>query len=177
MPKSVTRTLRIDEDLDRAIGKRASKERVSVNSLVNRSLRKLVDWDIPLLELGAVVVPKLLIDRMAEDKDEQKFGEYGREVARDFLKPATLYVTGEFTVASSIEMLRRSALYSGRFRFDFGEGHDSRKQVLMIRHDQGRLWSSYFAGLLDETFKVLLGEELRIEYTDSICIAQLALVS
>lgn len=177
MPRSVTRTLRVDEDLDKAIANRASKERVSVNFLVNRSIRKLIEWDVPILELGMVVVPKLLLDRLSGDKDEQKFAEYGREVARDFLKPATQYVIGEFTTASAIEVMRRSSLYSGRFSFDFDEGHDSRKQVLVVRHDQGRPWSSYFAGLLDETFGVLLGMDAKVEYTDSLCIAQLAPVS
>jgi hypothetical protein len=177
VPKTVTRTLRVDEELDRAVAKRATSDRVSVNFLVNRCLRKFIEWDAPILELGMVVEPKLLVDRLAEDKDESQFEEYGRDVARGFLKPATLYVMGEFTVASSVELLRRSSLYSGKFRFDFVEGHDSRKQVLIIRHDQGRLWSSYFAGLLDETFKVLLGREVRIEHTDSLCIVQLAPVT
>lgn len=105
MPRSVTRTLRVDDELDKVIVKRASKERVSVNFLVNRCLRKFAEWDVPILELGMVVVPKLLVDRLAEDKDELRFAEFGREVARDFLKPSTEFVTGEFTVASSIEVL------------------------------------------------------------------------
>ncbi len=177
MPKSVTRTLRVEEELDRAIAKRASKERVSVNFLVNRSLRKLIEWDAPISELGLVVVPKLLLDRLTDGKDGQNFEENGRSVARGFLRPATQYILGEFTVSSSIEILRRSSLYTGRFSFDFDEGHDSRKQVLILRHDQGNLWSRYFFGLLDETFKVQLGEQARIEYTDSLCIVQLNAVS
>jgi hypothetical protein len=177
VPKSVTRTLRVDEKLDSAIAKRASREGVSVNFLITRGLRKFIEWDLPIRELGLVVVPKLLLDRLSGDKDERKFGEYGREVARDFLRPAAVYVTGGFSVASAIEVLRRSSRYSGRFNFDFDEGEDSRKLILIVRHEQGRLWSSYFAGLLDETFNALLGKEARVEYTDSLCIVQLASVS
>jgi hypothetical protein len=174
LPKSVTRTLRVEEELDRAIAKRASKEGVSFNFLATRSLRKFIEWDVPIVELGMVVVPSLVLDRLASGKGEKELEEYGREVARDLIKPATVYVTGEFTVASAIEVMRRSSQYSGRFSFDFDDGLDSRNQVLIVRHEHGRVWSSYFAGLLDETFRVLLGKDVKVEFTDSLCIVQLS---
>jgi hypothetical protein len=174
VPKSVTRTLRVDEELDRVITKRAYKEGVSVNFLVTRSLRKFIEWDVPIVELGMVVVPKLLMDRLATGKDGKELEEYGREVARDLVKPAAVYVTGEFNLDSAIEVLRRSSRYSGRFSFDFEEGLDSRKQVLIVRHEQGRVWSNYLAGLLDETFRVLLGKDAKVEFTDSLCIVQMS---
>jgi hypothetical protein len=140
---------------------------------VSRCLRRLVEWDAPILGLGMVVIPKLLLERLSGKVDEATFETWGREMARDFLKPATIYSLGEFTLGSVVEVLRRTSVYSGRFNFDFGQGSDSRKRVVVLRHDQGRLWSRYYMGLLDETFKVLLGEEMTVAYTDSLCIAQL----
>jgi hypothetical protein len=174
-PESVTRTLRLDRDLDRAIAAAATKQRVSVNFLVNRCIRKYVEWDGPSQEFGVVVIPKLLLDALAKEADAETFERYGREVARDYVRPAAIYLTGEFTVASSIEVLRRGAVYGGSFRFDVDEGRDSRHRVIVLRHDQGRLWSRYFAGLLDETFKILLSEETNVICTDSLCVAQMTL--
>lgn len=171
--KSVTRTLRLEEDLDRAIVKRASSDRVSVNFLVSTSLRKLVDWDIPVVEFGMVVVPDLLLAKFSSDKDEATFERFGRELTREFTDPVVTYAIGEFTVASCIEFFRRVALYSGRFKFDFVEGRDSRSYVMIIKHDRGRAWSRYYLGVLDEVFNVLLGQEAKIAYTDSLCICQL----
>jgi hypothetical protein len=173
LPRSVTRTVRLDEELDKAISKKASNGRTSVSFLVNRCIRKFVEWDSPSFELGVVSVPESLLDKLARDKDEEALEVFGREVASDFVKPATEYVLGEFTVESAIEILRRSSLYSGRYTFDFANGHDSRNSVIVLRHDHGRLWSRYYAGLLDETFKVLLREEVKATYTDSLCVVQL----
>jgi hypothetical protein len=169
----VTRTLRLEEDLDRAIVKRASNDRVSVNFLVTMSLRKLVEWDIPIMDFGMVVVPDLLLARFSGDKDEATFERFGREVAREFTGPMVTYAIGDFTVASSVEFFRRAALYSGRFKFDFGEGRDSRSYVMIIRHGRGRSWSRYYLGVMDEVFNVLLGQEAKIAHTDSLCICQL----
>jgi hypothetical protein len=69
----VTRTLRLEEDLDKAIVRRASNEKVSVNFLVGRSLRKMVDWDIPVMDFGMAVIPEILLNRFSSDKDEATF--------------------------------------------------------------------------------------------------------
>jgi len=173
LPKSVTRTVRLDEELDRALTKKASNGKTSVSFLVNRCIRKFVEWDSPSFELGLVSVPETLLDKLARDKDEEALERFGREIARDYVKPASEYVLGDFTVGSAVEILRRSSLYSGNFSFDFASGHDSRNNVIVLRHDHGRPWSRYYAGLLDETFRVLLGEEAKATYTDSLCVVQL----
>ena len=172
VPKSATRTLRVDQDLDRAISERASKQNVSVNSLLNSLLRRYVDWDIPSAQLGYVIAPRLLLDELAKDRDEEKMEQVGRKVAKEFLKVATVYIYGELTATTAVELMRRASLYSGRFGFDLDEGQDSRSHVIIIRHEQGRMWSRYYLGLLDETFRVLLGEQVRTSYTDSLCVLQ-----
>jgi hypothetical protein len=159
--------------LDRAIASVAAKQRVSVNFLVNKCIRKYVEWDRPSVEFGIVTIPKLLLDVLVKEKDGEALEQYGREVARDYLRPAAMYLVGEFTVASAIEVLRRGAVYGGSFSFDVEEGRDSRHRVIVLRHDQGRLWSRYFRGLLEETFRVLLGEETEIICTDSLCVVQM----
>jgi hypothetical protein len=171
--RSVTRTLRLEEDLDKAIGKRAADEKVSVNFLVTKALRKLVDWDIPVVEFGMVVVPDLLLNLFSGDKDEATFERFGRDVAREFAKPMIEYLEGDFTSESFVEWLRRVSRYTGRFQFDFGDGKDSRSYVVVLRHNRGRTWSRYYVGVLDEAFHSLLGEEIKVAFTDSLCVGQL----
>jgi hypothetical protein len=88
-----------------------------------------------------------------------------------------IYIFGEFTVTSVVEFLKRAALYSARFSFDFVDARDSSSHVLILKHDRGRPWSRYYLGLLDETFHVLLGEHLKTAYTETMCVGQLRLRS
>jgi len=173
MPRSVTRTLRIDPELDKAIGRRASNDRVSVNFLVNRCIRRFVEWDALTAQFGMVTVPRLVLSELAGGKDTDAIERLGRMVARNFLEPAATYSLGTFDVASAIEMLRRSSTYGGRFSFDVGDGHDSHSHVIVIRHDEGWTWSRYYVGLLDEAFRVILGKDTKITFTDALCVAQL----
>jgi hypothetical protein len=172
-PNSVTRTLRVDKDLDRAIAAVAAKERVSVNFLVNRCIRRYVEWDYPSAEFGMVSVPNLLWEELTKDKDGSALEQLGRKVAQEYLRPAALYLTGEFTAASATEVLRRASLYGGTFSFNVDEGQDTHNRVIVLRHDQGSLWSRYFVGLLDETYGVLLQRQIKMTYTGSLCVVQM----
>lgn len=175
MPRSITRTLRVEEDLDAAVAKSANDERVSVNFIINRQLRRYVDWDIPALDLALVTVPKMILDKFASRTTDENMELDGREVTRDVIRPATLQILGEFSVSSVFEIYRRSSLYGGRFHFDFADGKDNTSRVFVIRHDSGPKWSRYYYGSVDEAFRVLLRKEIRTEYTDSLVIAQLRL--
>jgi len=119
--------------------------------------------------------PKLLINEAFSNKSGEDLENLGRRVAREFLKPGTEYIMGEFSAANAIEVLRRASVYGKRFGFDLTDGHDSRSFVMILRHDQGAAWSRYFFGILDEAFRALLHQSIRITYTDALCVAQLDL--
>jgi hypothetical protein len=119
--------------------------------------------------------PKLVLAKLVKGRTGDELEGIGRQAARENFKPAAEFVMKEFTIASCIEVLRRMSAYGERFIFEFGEGKDSRKHVIALRHDQGELWSRYYVGLLDEIFRILLGEEgVKITHTDSLCILQMA---
>src|SRR5436309_14623592 len=55
--KSVTRTIRIDEDIDFPLEKLSHEQRVSVNYFANQALRKFVEWDVFADWFGFVTLP------------------------------------------------------------------------------------------------------------------------
>ena len=175
MRKSVTRTLRIDQDLDSALSKRATAERLSFSSLAAKCLRRYVEWDVAAPEFGVVASPRLLLNELWRTMSEGDLEGLGRRIARDVVGPGTQYMMGEFNTANAIEVLRRASIYGRNFGFDMMDGRDSRNHVLVLKHDQGMLWSRYYLGILDETFRVLLGQKLKVTVTDDLCVAQLAL--
>ena len=173
MRKTVTRTLRIDQDLDGALAKRATAERLSFSSLAARCLRRYVEWDVAAPEFGIVAAPRLLLNELSHTSKEDDLERLGRRIAREVLGPGTQFMMGEFNVANAIEVLRRASIYGRNFGFDMMDGHDSRNHVLVLKHDQGLRWSRYYRGILDEAFGVLLGQTIRLTVTDALCVAQL----
>src|SRR5436189_6468448 len=75
---AVTRTIRLDGDTDRALSGLAEKERVSVNFLVNRALRKFIEWDVYAEKFGFLSLPASMITKMMSYLSDEEAKEMGR---------------------------------------------------------------------------------------------------
>jgi hypothetical protein len=170
---SVTRTLRLDKELDEAIQKIALQERVSVNTVVSRTLRRFADWDVHAERFGMVMMtPAMLVqlmDRMSPDEAR----ELGRASVRDSAKGAVESIFINFTFATAIEFLRRFGQYAGRFEFEHSE--KGKEHVILLRHGTGLKWSLYYEGVIRGIFEDGLGMKVQVRATPDTCVAKLEL--
>ena len=167
---SVTRTLRLEKELDGALQKIATEERVSVNTLVNRLLRKFVDWDVHARRFGMTTLRPAMMVQLMERQSPEEAVELGRSAVRDSAKSAVESMFVDFTPTSAIEFLRRFGLYAGRYEFEHSE--DGRKHVILIRHGSGLKWSLYYEGVLRGIFEDGLGYKIQVRSTPDTCIAR-----
>src|SRR5438034_11528808 len=87
--KSVTRTIRIDEDIDFQLEKLAHEQRVRVNYFANQALRKFVEWDVFADRLGFVTLPSALFEKLVgfvPDEQPKALGaSLGKNLAKDLI--------------------------------------------------------------------------------------------
>lgn len=171
MRKSITRTVRLDDDLDRAIQNRAKESNVSVNFLINRLIRKFIEWDVPAEKFGLGPVAAILLNRLFDEISEEASGELGKWAAHEFFSPFCRYLFGELTYETSILTFRRASEYGSRYAFDTTS--DSRNRVIVLRHNGGPKISSFYAGIFKGIYSDILKMELNVESTHDYCIAQL----
>ncbi len=170
MRRSVTRTLRIDEDLDTSIQRIAADENVTINSLVCRTLTKMVEWDRPGQKIGLVSTPSTLLGKLLSDRDDGSCEELGRWAAREVFVPFIQFLFGEVSVTNALLFFKRASRY-GQFTFD--ETGDSGKHILILKQTHGPNWTSYYGGLMKEIFHGVLGKKFAAEYRSDMLIAQL----
>ena len=173
MSSSVTRTIRLEKDLDETIQRIAEEERVTVNSLVNKTLRKFVDWDVYAEKFGMVALtPNLLVDLM-ERQTEIEARELGRRAARQSARGAIESIYAEFTLASALGFIRLFGRYGGRYKFE--DTVEGRKHVVLIRHGHGLKWSSYYEGIIRGLLEDELGLKVDVQVTPDVCLARFEL--
>jgi hypothetical protein len=171
MPKSVTRTVRLDDDLDRAIQEKSKEANTSVNFLVNRLVRKYIEWDLPGAKFGLGPVAASLVNRLFDNVDDKSAFDLGRRVAHDFYEPFATYLFGDLTFETSIQLFRRASDYGGRYAFDVSS--DKRHHVLILRHNGGLKISRFYSGVFQGVFSEILKMELKVESTEDYCVVQL----
>lgn len=166
---SVTRTVRIDKDLDDRIQTLANHERMSVNALVNRSLGNLVEWDRFADFFGMMTFTPMLLEDLVERLSVDEALALGRKNADEFAKPMIMLMHGEFDVVHALEALRRFG--SGTRSFRFEDRVDGRRHVMVVHHARGRKWSAFFEGMLVGIFQDGLRISLSVSAKQNSCAA------
>ena len=153
--KSVTRTLRLDEDLDEALEKLAEEKGESVNVVAERALRKLVEWDRLAEKAGLVSISPVTMGRLMELQTPEQARELGEFVGNEVLKPIIISRFGSVTLDSVLKTIELISRYMGRF--DFIYSTEGTKRVVTVRHSGGIKWSEFYAGASVHLFSQTLG--------------------
>lgn len=166
MPKSVTRTLRLDDDVDEALEKLAQERGESVNAIVGRALRKLVEWDRLAGSAGLVLISPVTLAKLMESQSQEQARALGEFVGDDVWKPIIISRFGEVTLDSVLKSIELIGRYMGRFNFIYST--EGTKRLITIRHSGGLNWSNFYVGAATSLFSGVLGVEIRPTLTEEL---------
>jgi predicted DNA-binding ribbon-helix-helix protein len=166
---STTRTIRIDSELDKALIEIAAKERISVNSLINNSLRKYAEWDNFAIKFGVItnftVAAKKIISYLTDDQVKELGKWVGENVFRDFIIFWNKSLDLE-SVLHSIKVLGSSGNYL------YEEYVSNGNHTIICKHNLGPKWSLYY----ETTFKSLFEKSLGIKVETACTEDQIVMI-
>ncbi len=152
-------------DVDSALQELASREKASVNFLVNKVLRKFVEWDAYASRFGFITISVPELRKIMGFLSDEQISEYGRWFGENLTKE---YITFFFkrvdydTVLRALRML--GADYGGHYQFE--DHFDGRTHIIICKHGRGEKWSLFYEEAFRCAFKSLLGRDVDIERTD-----------
>jgi hypothetical protein len=167
--KTVTRAIRVDEDLDKNLGEIAIKEGTSVNFVVNRALQKFVEWDYLASKYGITSNFTAALTKLLDYLPDEQVVDFARWVAGNLFKE---YVTFWFKSVSLENIVRAIRLLgvAGNFRYD--ESFDSDVRSIVCKHNSGRKWSRFYAEVFARVFEDLGETRVKIESTENQVLVQ-----
>lgn len=171
---SVTRTIRIDRDIDEFLRQFGEKEGVSVNLLVNKAIRRLVEWDVYADKFGLVTLPVSLVERLMNYLTLDEAREVGRWVGANLLSEFITFWFNEVTMSSVVVGFPRLQSRYGR-AFQYEEHVKAGKWTIVLKHGSGAKWSAYYEELLRTAFKTLLKTEISVESTEDQVVARFSI--
>ncbi|HYS72048.1 MAG TPA: hypothetical protein VEM95_06460, partial [Thermoplasmata archaeon] len=116
---SVTRTIRIERDVDDFLRKFADQEGISVNFLVNKAIRRLVEWDVFADKFGMVSLPSSLLIKMMESLTDAEAAEVGQWVGKNLLPEFLTFWFREVSLQSIVMGYSRlTARYARAFEYE-----------------------------------------------------------
>jgi hypothetical protein len=164
----VTRTLRIDSNLEQGIEELADREGVSFNLVANRCFRRLLEWDATAERFGFAQVPLYALQRVFSILTEDQAREMGREAGSNMMPELILFWFKRIDKEAAIEQLSLSAKYARLFTF---EHHgDEKSDTVLLKHNRGPRASTYYSELLRALFQAL-DCEVETQETDGQVVA------
>jgi predicted transcriptional regulator len=172
----VKRTIRIDYDVNHKLQGLSSKERSTFNSLLNRALRRYVEWDVFAENFGLVTVHQQMWKALLSQLTDKEARELGRQIGAQSMMDFVTFYFHKFDLDSVLLAFRLLGTeYMRNFQFvDFGAGDGVRTVVL--RHSLGPAASGFYS----ESLRVIchqLQVGVEIDETDEQIVARITSTS
>ena len=172
--KTVTRTVRMDEGIDDSLQVLAKERGVSVNFLVNRSLRKFVEWDSHGEKFGIVSLPSAFVEHAMSYLTVDQARELGEWVGRNLVKEFLVFWFKEVSARTLLKGYPRLSAQYGR-SFEYEEHVDGGRWTVVLKHSGGANWSAYYEELLKAVMKEIMHIEATVESTEGQVVARFTL--
>jgi hypothetical protein len=166
--RSVTRTLRLDEDVEAGIVEMAEREQFSFNLLANRALRKLVEWEDKAGKFGFMQVPTSIVEKVFSILSDEEARELGREAGMNTLPEMVLFWFKKFNIETALKAMEMIGSYGNSFRLQYTI--DGETDTVVLKHDRGPRVSAFYAELLGSLFKPM-GAKVETHETDGQVVA------
>lgn len=112
--KFVHSSIRIEEDVFKALQSEARRREISFNSLVNKTLKNYVTSEMYFEQLGFILVSKDFLRKTFLKLDEKYVEEFGREIGLTVAKEYISYFSGKVNTSTLLEFLD---IWFRRFQF------------------------------------------------------------
>jgi hypothetical protein len=168
---AVTRTIRLPEALDSSLQNISETEKVSVNSVINRSLERFVEWDQLTEKFGFASVTRALLSRLLDYLTLNEVREVGALMAKDQTRSLILYSGKEITYSALLNLLQLGTRYSGLYKADYTIDKSKGKCIVVLSHSLGVKGSYFFESMLKTIFADLLKIPLETTVATDLCLA------
>src|SRR2546426_11058012 len=133
-PDTVTRTFRIDRDVDRKMEGLSSEGRVSMNQMANKALRRYVEWEVNAEKFGTVTTSASTVKKFFDYLTVEQAKEMGRWWGENQAPGIITFWFKKFDFASVLKALEfLGAQYGRAFTFDYD--FDGKSNTLIVNHD------------------------------------------
>jgi len=167
---SETRTIRLEGDILLKLEELANQENVSISFIINKALRRHVEWEIYAEKFGFMMAFTSKMRRIFESLTDAEARELGSQSAEneysEFINFWFKKIDFDTTV-KALELL--GSEYARSFKFE--HSFDGSMHTIIFKHDRGPRTSAYYAEMAKVLFNRLNLKVDTVESDQQVTIA------
>jgi hypothetical protein len=157
---TTTITFRIDADTIDKLRAESTKYDVSLNTSVNRILKKYVQWDLFEPQAGIMPLAKPVVTELLANMSKEQITSFAKNVAKTAAQDILLVMKGKIDLDSFLswfETLMKKAF----IEIDHTVENNSTHRYT-VKHNLGENWALLIKSLLQIIFNDILGKRIDI---------------
>ncbi len=161
--KTVTLTVRLDEQSEKELKEEAIGKSLSVNTLVSQIIAKYLEWDRHMEKLDAITIPADALARLSDRVDEESLADFARDLAKSRINLVRIW----YKEVTPENVLRFLSFYFERNKTArIALSKDERPQHVIGFHRGGMKGSIWFKHFVEAMFK-LSGKHIVVEVQEN----------
>jgi hypothetical protein len=169
--KTITMTFRIESDVIERLKMKAQQDEITLNTLVNRILRRYIEWGIFVEDrLGIISLARPVAQELFNELDKDQIVRLAIEVGKGAIIDLTLFMKGDLNPTLFMEWFLSRMKNSSALVATKSNTNGSKSYV--IKHDMGENWSLYHKTVLESIFEEMQ-KPIHITATKSAIILEI----
>jgi hypothetical protein len=168
-PMSKCITCRIPTEKLHKLTKDAEAKEVSLNTLFNQIIKEHLDLHALAPRAKLYYMPKLFLMRLINEFSEKELSELARDMAKSDLVDISLFLSGEFSIAS-ISEIAETWLRISKMPYRYETNGDSSK--IIIQHEMGLKYSYLIREICRYLLEVAFEAKASYNVTDDTLVIE-----
>lgn len=163
--KTVLRTVRISEELDRILQKDAKVNRISVNALISSIMEKYAGWDRYTEKFRYISIPTTIFRALLDLADENALATAAERLGDELPKEITSFWFKKFNLETYLQYISNASEYGNALEAEIeSEGGN---YTISIYHEYGKKWSTALKHYHDKAIRTYLKTIPHFETTEN----------
>ena len=162
-------TYRIPTEKLHKLTKETEAKQVSLNTLINQILKEHLDMHGIASQVKLYYLPKPFLMRLINEYSEKELTELARETAKNDLVDISLFLSGEFSIAS-ISDIAETWLRISKMPYRYETNSDSFK--IIIQHEMGLKYSYLIREICRYLLEVAFEAKASYNITDDTLVIE-----
>jgi hypothetical protein len=163
--KTVLRTVRISEELDRILQKDAKINRTSVNGLISSIMEKYAAWDRYTEKFRYISIPTTIFRGLLDLADENALATTAERLGVELPGEVTSFWFKKFNVETYLEYISNSSEYGNTLEAEIESGAGN--YTISMHHEFGKKWSTALKHYHDKAIRTYLKAIPQFETTEN----------
>ena len=158
-------TFRIENKILETIRKEGEREQLTTSNLINKILKRYVEWDVYEPKVGMMPIPKVLLEKLFEGRTKEEVVELATKVGRYELEDASLFMNKKSNWESFLRWFEKRMQNTS---IEINDRKDNKKHTFIIKHNIGENWSLYHKTIFELLAKENYKKPVEIRYNNRI---------